>query len=94
MALTKTTVEDKIEVVGDFKAIQVRTDTIVKEDGTEISRTYHRRVIQSGELNEAGNGYVSTNISGETAEVQGVCNAVWTQAVKDARFAHLKATQP
>ncbi len=93
MAFTKTQEIGKVEVVGPHKAVQVRTDTIIKEDGTEISRNFHRRVIQSGNLNPAKDEYISTNVSGETAEIQGVCNAVWTQAVKDARFAHLKATQ-
>ena len=94
MAFTKTQEIGKVEVVGPHKAVQVRTDTIVKDDDKEISRTYFRRVIQCGQLNDAKDALVNTNISGETAEVQGICNAVWTQAVKDARFTHLKATQP
>ena len=93
MAFTKTQEIGKVEVVGPYKAVQVRTDTIIKEDDKEISRNYHRRVIQSGNLNQAGDTYVNTDISGETTEIQGICNAVWTQAVKDARFEHLKATQ-
>ena len=92
MAITKTQDVGKVEVVGPYKAVQVRTDTIIKEDDKEISRSYSRRVIQSGNLNQAGDTYVNTDISGETTEVQGICNAVWTQAVKDARFEHLKAT--
>ena len=94
MAFTKTQETGKVEVVGPHKAVQVRTDTIIKEDDKEISRSYSRRVIQSGNLNQAGDTYVNTDISGETTEVQGICNAVWTQAVKDARFEHLKATLP
>ena len=94
MALTKTEEIGKVEVVGPHKAVQVRTDTIIKDDDKEISRSYHRRVIQCGQLNDAKDALVNTDISSEASEIQGVCNSVWTQAVKDARFAHLKATQP
>jgi hypothetical protein len=78
MALTKETVVDKIEIVGQFKAVQVRTATIVKEDGVELSRSFHRHVIQPDQ-----------DTSNETQEVQDVCNAVHTQAVKDAYAAYL-----
>ena len=73
MALTKSTEIAKIEVVGPYKAVQVRTDTVVKEDGTELSRSSHRHVKHPDE-----------DISGEDAEVQAVCNAVWTDDVKAA----------
>jgi hypothetical protein len=72
MAITKETVIGSLEVVGDYKLVQVRTDTVIKEDGKELSRTYHRHVLHPND-----------NISGEDASVQSVCNAVWTQAVKD-----------
>ena len=78
MALTEETLEDKIEAVGEFKYVQVRTVTIIKRDGIEISRTFHRHVIAP-----------DADISGESAEVQAVCAAVHTQAVKDAYAAHL-----
>tara|TARA_R100001509_G_scaffold165001_1_gene144639 strand:+ start:1425 stop:1676 length:252 start_codon:yes stop_codon:yes gene_type:complete len=78
MALTEETVEDKIEAVGEFKYVQVRTATIIKRDGVEISRTYHRHVVAP-----------DADITGESAEVQAVCAAVHTQAVKDAYAAHL-----
>jgi phage host-nuclease inhibitor protein Gam len=78
MALTEETVEDKIEVVGDFKHVQVRTATVIKRDGTEISRNYHRHVVAP-----------DADISGESAEVQAICNAVHTDAVKTAYAAHL-----
>ena len=71
MAITKTTEISKIEVVGEHKAVQVRTDTIIKEDGTEISRSFHRHVL-----------HPDSDISGEHADVQAVCNTVWTDAVK------------
>ena len=78
MSLTEETIEDKIEVVGEFKHVHVRTVTIIKRDGVEISRSSHRRVIAPGK-----------DYSNESAEVQAVCAAVHTQAVKDAYAAHL-----
>jgi len=82
MALTEETVQDKIEIVGDFKHVQVRTATVIKRDGVEISRSFHRHVIAPGD-----------DVSGESAEVQAICNAVHTQAVKDAYAAHLASSQ-
>lgn len=73
MAITKETSIAKIEVVGEYKAVQIATDTVIKEDGTELSRSRHRKVVHPDQ-----------DITGEDAEVQAVCNAVWTQAVKDA----------
>jgi hypothetical protein len=78
MALTERTAEDKIEIVGDHKMVQVRTATIIERDGVEISRSYHRHVLAP-----------TQDVSGESAEVQAVCNAVWTQEVKDAYAAHV-----
>ena len=82
MALTEETLEDKIEVVGDYKAVQVRTATVIKRDGTEISRSFHRHVLQPSTKTDGS--WADTDISGESAEVQGICNAVWTDAVKTA----------
>ena len=73
MTITKETQIGKIEVVGKYKSVQVRTDTVVMEDGEELSRKYHRHSLSS-----------DADISNENAEVQAVCNAVWTQDVKDA----------
>jgi hypothetical protein len=81
MAITKQTVIDKIEVVGDYKAVQVRTATVIKEDGTELSRSFHRHSLTP-----------DADITNEHADVQAVCNAVWTQEVKDA-YASFKASQ-
>ena len=81
MAITKETQIGKIEVVGKYKSVQVRTDTVVIEDSEELSRKYHRHVLTPGTLDSSDN-LVATNISGETAEVQAVCNGVWTDAVK------------
>ena len=90
MALTKTTEEDKIEVVGPHKHVQVRTATVIKEDGTELTRSFHRKVLDPGTLDGSDN-LVATNISAESAEVQGICNAVWTSTVKDSWKAKLIA---
>ena len=88
MAITKETQIGKIEVVGKHKFVQVRTDTVVIEDGVELTRKYHRHALNCGTL-DANNNLVDTDISGENAEVQAVCNAVWTQTIKDAYKAHL-----
>ena len=82
MALTEETVEDKIEVVGDYKAVQVRTATVIKRDGVEISRSFHRHALQCS--TKTGDTWGDTDISGESTEVQGICNAVWSDAVKTA----------
>tara|TARA_R110000803_G_scaffold156949_1_gene221450 strand:- start:303 stop:560 length:258 start_codon:yes stop_codon:yes gene_type:complete len=73
MALIKEVKEDKIEIVGDYKAIQVRTATIIKEDGVELTRSFHRHVVQCTE-----------DISGQSTEVQAIGNAVWTDELKVA----------
>ena len=83
MAITKTIEIAKIEVVGEYKAVQVATDTVIKEDGTEISRGRHRHSLTCGSLNDS-DALVATDISGEDAEVQAVANAVWTDTVKTA----------
>ena len=81
MAITKETQIGKIEVVGKYKSVQVRTDTVVMEDGVELTRKYHRHALSCGTLDDSDN-LVDTDISGEHAEVQTICNAVWTDAVK------------
>ena len=88
MALTKTVEVDQIEVVGPYKHVQVRTATIIKEDGTELSRSFHRKVLDPGYL-DGSNNLEETDISGETTEVQGICNAVWTSTIKDSWKAKL-----
>ena len=88
MALTKETIEDKIEIVGEYKNIQVRTATVIKEDGVEINRSFHRRTLDciSSEKNEDNSWtHTDTDVSGESAEVQGIATAVWTDAVKLAK---------
>ena len=93
MAITKEIEIAKIEVVGQYKAVQVATDTVIKEDGTEISRSRHRHVLDCGTLNDS-DALVATDISGEDAEVQAVANAVWTDAVKTAWKDKLIADKP
>ena len=80
MAITKTTENDKIEVVNKWN-IQVRTATVIKEDGTELPRTFHRKILTPGIL-DASDNLVDTNISGEDSDVQAICNAAWTTQVK------------
>ena len=92
MALTKEIIEDKIEVVGDYKHIQVRTATVVKEDGNELSRSFHRKVLDPGKLDDSNN-LVDTDTSSESEEVKGIAASVWTHAVKDAWKAKLIADQ-
>ena len=82
MALTEETVQDKIEIVGDFKHVQVRTAVVIKRDGVEISRSYHRHVVAP-----------DADITGESAEVQNICNVVHTDEVKAAYAAHLAAQE-
>ena len=81
MALTKE-FEYDCEVRGEHKNVQVRTATIVKDDGVELSRTYHRHVLHC--RTKSGDTWGDTDISGEDATVQAVCNAVWTDSVKSA----------
>ena len=84
MALTERFENDKIEVVGQYKAVQVRNATIIERDGVEISRTFQRHVLQPGVLGVGVTTLVDTDISGEDTDVQAICNAVWTDAVKEA----------
>ncbi len=82
MALTEETVQDKIEVVGDYKAVQVRTATVIKKDGVEINRSFHRHVLHPS--TKASGSWADTDISSESTEVKAICNAVWTDSVKTA----------
>jgi len=88
MAITKTVVEDKIEVVGDYKAIQVRTASVIKEDGVELTRSFNRHVLDCvSSVKNADDSWThtDTDVSGESTEVQGIATAVWTDAVKAAK---------
>ena len=90
MALTKTLVEDKIEVIGDYKLIHIRTASVIKEDDKELTRSFHRKVLDPGTLDGSDN-LVDRDISAESAEVKGIAAAVWTSTVKDAWKAKLIA---
>ena len=92
MALTESTEYDKIEVVGLYKAVQVRKATVIKKDGTELTRSFERYVLQAGTL-DASDNLVDTDLSGEPAEVSAICNAAWTTDVKAAYKAFLIASK-
>ena len=78
MAITKTVKTDKIEIVGDFKNIQVRQATVIEEDGVELTRSFHRYVLSPG-----------SDLTDQSAEVQAIANAVWTEEVINAYSASL-----
>jgi hypothetical protein len=84
MALTEETIQDKIEIVGEFKHVQVRTATVIKRDGTEISRSFSRHVVAPD--------ISATDLANESTEVQAICNAVHTEAIKTAYATHLANT--
>ena len=99
MALTESIEYDKIEVVGQYKSVQVRKATVIKKDGTEISRSFNRFVLTPGTL-DASNNLVDNPLDkepdGTTAiadEVKAVATAVWTTSVKDAWKAKLIADE-
>ena len=84
MALTKEVGDDKIEIVGPWKHIQCRQAVIVKEDGNELSRTYHRRALTPGDIFDRSDNLVARDLSSETDEVKAVAAAVWTDAIKES----------
>ena len=83
MALTEETLQDKIEVVGDYKIVQVRTATVIKKDGKEISRSFHRHVVAPN--------ISADDLANESTEVKAICNAVHTDAIKTAYAKHLES---
>ena len=83
MAITKETIQDKIEIVGDFKHIQVRTATIIKDDGKEISRSFHRHVVSP-----------NSDSTNESADVKAIVAQFHTDAVKTAYAEHVKNSTP
>ena len=85
MALTEETIQDKIEIVGDYKIVQVRTATIIKKDGTEISRSFHRHTVPPN--------IDADDFANESKEVQAICNAVHTDAIKTAYTKHLESQE-
>ena len=89
MAITKELIEDKIEIVGEHKNIQIRTATVIKEDGVELTRSFHRKTLECVSSVKDGSSWThtDTDISGESTEVQGIATAVWTTTVKNAKKA-------
>ena len=85
MALTESLEYDKIEVVGQYKQVQVRQATVIKKDGEELTRSFHRYVLTPD---------MDLSQRSEPNEVVAICNAVWTQEVKDAWKSHLSSSQP
>ena len=85
MALTETTEYDKIEVVGKYKAVQVRKATVIKKDGVELTRSFERYVLHPD---------MDLSQRSEPNEVTAICNAVWTQEVKDAWKAYQESSSP
>ena len=83
MALTESLEYDKMEIVTQWKHVQVRQATVVKKDGVEIARSFHRYVLTPGTL-DASDNLVNTDISGQPTDIQGICNALWTDAVKSS----------
>ena len=80
MALTEETIEDKIEVAGDYKTVHVRTATVIKKDGVEVTRSFHRHVVQP-----------TDDTSGQSDEVKAICNVVHTDEIKEAFKKHMES---
>ena len=100
MALTESIEYDKIEIVGQYKLVQVRKANVIKKDGAEITRSFERFVLDPGTL-DASNNLVDNPLLKEpdgttdiTDEVKAICNAVWTTSVKDVWKANLIANKP
>ena len=93
MALTESIEYDKIEVVGQYKAVQVRKATVIKKDGAELTRSFERYVLHPGTLDGSDN-LVDTDLSAEPTEVSAICTAAWTSDVKTAWKAKLIADKP
>ena len=102
MALSEAIEYDKIEIVGEFRNVQVRKATVIKKDGKELSRSFERFTLDPGTLSTDGaKNFVDNPLTKEpdgttdiTDEVKSICNIVWTQSVKDAWKAHLIAIKP
>tara|TARA_R100001126_G_C4782844_1_gene127965 strand:- start:137 stop:418 length:282 start_codon:yes stop_codon:yes gene_type:complete len=92
MALSESIEYDKIEVTGIYKAVQVRKATVIKKDDKELTRSFERYVLNAGTL-DASDNLIDTDLSGEPAEVSTICNAVWTDSVKNSYKAFLIANK-
>ena len=97
MAITKTLEEDKIEIVGEHKTIQVRTASVIREDGVELTRSFSRHTLECvSSVKNADDSWThtDTDVSGESSEVQAIANAVWTDSVKAAKKTANEAALP
>ena len=83
MALEEVIEYDKIEIIGQYKNVQVRKASVIKKNGAELARSFHRYVLTPGTL-DASDNLVNTDISGQPTDIQGICNALWTDAVKSS----------
>ena len=92
MALSESIEYDKIEIIGQYKTVQVREATVIKKDGKELTRSFHRYILEPGTL-DASDNLVDTDISSQTVEVQAICNAVWTDSLKSSYKAFLIANK-
>ena len=90
MALAESIEYDKIEIIGQYKTVQVRKATVITKDGTELTRSFNRYVLHPGTL-DASDNFVDTDLSGEPAEVSAIATAAWTTDVKAAWKAKLIA---
>ena len=92
MALSESIEYDKIEIIGQYKTVQVREATVIKKDGKELRRSFHRYILEPGTL-DASDNLVDTDISSQPVEVQAICNAVWTDSLKSSYKAFLIANK-
>ena len=92
MALAESIEYDKIEIVGPYKLVQVRKATVITKDGVELTRSFHRYVLEPGAL-DASDNLVDTDLSGQPAEVSSICTTAWTTDVKAAWKAKLIANK-
>ena len=93
MALAEPIEYDQIEIVGQYKHVQVRKATVIKKDGKELTRSFERYVLSPGTL-DASDNLVDTDLSGEPADTSAICTAAWTTDVKSAWKAKLIADKP
>ena len=94
MAITKEVIQDKIEIVTEWKHLQIRERTTVKEDGVVISSSYtNRYVLMPGKVDDSDN-FIDADLSSESDEVKGLANLLWTDDIKASWKQHLIDTRP
>ena len=92
MSLSKEVKIDSVQIVGDYRKVQIRIATIIKEDNIELSRTFERRMLAPGKLDHNDKTtYIETDLSGEESWIQSICNACWTTEIKNAHKAFISA---